>query len=801
MALELSLKIGADASEAKQALTDVESGIQRVEASAKKTQEPIGRMTQALGGQSEKVDAVVRSTSRLEQATLRMSDVDRRRLLELSGLAGGFDDLRDRTTKLESATLALNTSTLAHRQSLMLWGAAAAGAALVGAGLLKFFAEAVQAYDRQTGALNESRQAVGRFGSAWEDFLAGVGERIVPRGGTPGIIDLLTDSFRNLAPAMTEAIDVSFGLSQLKRNLAELDEGAGLLNILINGTGGPLNLPLTRQPGIFGRGGALAQPQMQWLGPTRPEDIRSGAVIGGPGRLTAGDILAIEWEIQQEITKRWQQLDEKAAREAEALTRFYATVSPGWSGVPGRLPGTAVVPEIPFDMRIAMGEFFPGIVGSQLGPSGWSGLPTLPGIQMPMPMMPNLPPFPFTNRFLGNLAPNLGGLLYGGNPLISGVGLAGNAAGSALVGGFSSSFASSFLGQALGGILPGLGGLVAPLLGKLFGPTEYEKRTRAEAAERQQIVSGVDMGQLQQMAAFTGRGDLLQQFMTVRGSAQPEYLKQLLGDLEDQTNRLTAAMQKYGISWEELGDKAQQSQIDQLAKELIQDFDVLVMAGADVNFVIEKMGDSVNEFLQAAIRTGSEVPAAMRFILQRMIDLGLLVDENGDAFMSLEETGVKFSKTMTQGFDAVVLAINRVARALGVDIPEAADKAADAMGKIPPPPEYDTGRPGRPDDGGEDDFPPTAASGGYLWNGKVYPYGGSFAGGGPVGDAFMIRAHSGEFVLNRAATQRIGVGALSALNRGQGTGTTTVILQLDGRRAAEVVVPHIPGVVKRYGLA
>ncbi len=217
--------------------------------------------------------------------------------------------------------------------------------------------------------------------------------------------------------------------------------------------------------------------------------------------------------------------------------------------------------------------------------------------------------------------------------MLSGAAFGGNAIGSGIVSGFSKDFAGSFGGQMLSGILPGLGGLavsgISALVSKLFGPTEYEQRVRAEAQGRREINAGVDLGDLRGMADFTGRGDLLSQFLNIRNTATPDVLKKLLGELEASTDKLTTAMQRYGISWEELGDRAQQSHLDQMAKTLIEDFEVLNLAGADTTLVITKMGDATNDFVQAALRTGSEVPAAMKPMLERMIEMGLLTDESG----------------------------------------------------------------------------------------------------------------------------------------------------------------------------
>jgi hypothetical protein len=214
-----------------------------------------------------------------------------------------------------------------------------------------------------------------------------------------------------------------------------------------------------------------------------------------------------------------------------------------------------------------------------------------------------------------------------------------------------------------------LGSLAGPALGwlydKLFGTTDYEKRVRANAEAVKQITTEAiaaagGMDKLRDRAALVGI-----QIDAAFASRDAKWIEQVLGNVEERTQRLTAAMEKYGISWEDLGERARQSKINQIAEDLILDFEVLMSAGADVNFIIERMGDSILEFVAMAARTGTEVPAAMRPMLQRMLDMGLLVDENGEAFGSLEESGIKFAETMTAGFDRIVDAINRIAAALG----------------------------------------------------------------------------------------------------------------------------------------
>ncbi len=53
----------------------------------------------------------------------------------------------------------------------------------------------------------------------------------------------------------------------------------------------------------------------------------------------------------------------------------------------------------------------------------------------------------------------------------------------------------------------------------------------------------------------------------------------------------------------------------------------------------------------------------------------------------------------------------------------------------------------------------------------------------------------GEIVINAAQQGRIASALVG------GGGTTTVILEADGRTLAELMVPHVPGALKRYRVA
>jgi hypothetical protein len=208
------------------------------------------------------------------------------------------------------------------------------------------------------------------------------------------------------------------------------------------------------------------------------------------------------------------------------------------------------------------------------------------------------------------------------------------------------------------------------------------------------------------------------------------------------------------------------------------------------------MGGSVQTFIDAALRTGSEVPAGMQPMIEKMIEMGLLTDENGQAFTSLEDTGLTFAKTMTEGFDSIVTAIGHLAKALGYDIPEAIDK-------IPKEVEIDInyterGKPGSGPGSGDNNPGGSSTddsgnqtqyhSGGYVWP--------RFHRGGEV--PAILQA--GEFVMSKSAVNRIGAGNLARLNRGGAGGNVSVFISgsyIDSERSARMVAEKVAKVYLR----
>ncbi len=215
--------------------------------------------------------------------------------------------------------------------------------------------------------------------------------------------------------------------------------------------------------------------------------------------------------------------------------------------------------------------------------------------------------------------------------------------------------------------------------------------------------------------------------------------------------RLPGLISKYGLSWEDAGNQAKQAHLDEIAQGLIQDFADLSKAGFDVTVITDKMSASINDYVHQATATGTEIPAAMKPLLQKMIDMGTLTDDAGNKLTDL--SGLSFATTLTQGFKDITDAINALTLALTGGM----GPALEAIGKtvvtphIKPVIDYPDGSEGSAS---------TAATGGYVGKTNVIPFavGGSvFAPSGT--DTVPAMLTPGEIVLN-AAQQKNVAGAV-----------------------------------------
>jgi hypothetical protein len=165
------------------------------------------------------------------------------------------------------------------------------------------------------------------------------------------------------------------------------------------------------------------------------------------------------------------------------------------------------------------------------------------------------------------------------------------------------------------------------------------------------------------------------------------------------------------------------------------------------------MAESVNAYVKTATKMGVEVPAAMKPMLQAMIDQGLLTDAAGNKIENLEDSGITFAQTMSEGFKSVVDEVKKLAEAITRSL-GGAISGLPTQKKISI--DFETGPVTIPGGNRERDF---AARGGLVTETGIQ----RFASGGRVlpflrrgTDTVPAMLTPGEIVLNEAQQQAVG---------------------------------------------
>lgn len=223
----------------------------------------------------------------------------------------------------------------------------------------------------------------------------------------------------------------------------------------------------------------------------------------------------------------------------------------------------------------------------------------------------------------------------------------------------------AMLGFQVGGpIGAGIGAIGGALLG-LFGKA---KKLREEMRKlRDSFVESMGgMDALKQKAAAAGVS--LDAMFKAKSAKQLEAaiagIKSKLDLWDEAHEKLQAAVEKYGFTIEELGPKFKQQALDEMAANLIQDFRLLTASGIDQVTVLNRMGPAFNEYVQTALRAGAALPEAMRPMIEQLIASGQLLDENGNAFTSVEQAGISFTETLTEGLTRLIDKIDALVAAL-----------------------------------------------------------------------------------------------------------------------------------------
>jgi tape measure domain-containing protein len=215
--------------------------------------------------------------------------------------------------------------------------------------------------------------------------------------------------------------------------------------------------------------------------------------------------------------------------------------------------------------------------------------------------------------------------------------------------------AGSFLGDKLGG-----------LVGKLFGGEEKKVNDLRDAFFQAQggFVA------LQQKLAGLSNQDLVKKIFDAktvdqfnRAVAEAQGLLNLQSVAQE---KVTAALDKYGIGLEKTGAQFAQGKLNEQAMAFFEEFELLTKgAGVSVSDAIAAMGEGgFTDFVNTARAAGATIPEAMRPMVEALIASGQLLDENGEAFGSAEEAGITFATTVEESMVKLVEQIERMVNAL-----------------------------------------------------------------------------------------------------------------------------------------
>jgi hypothetical protein len=173
---------------------------------------------------------------------------------------------------------------------------------------------------------------------------------------------------------------------------------------------------------------------------------------------------------------------------------------------------------------------------------------------------------------------------------------------------------------------------------------------------------------------------MIDKLLTMNGLTADQ--KKLLGDLA-KTGPDFAALEgvaaSYGIKLADLGPAFQQANISRTAHQIYDDFTNLKNAGADVDNVLKGMSPKMNTLLNDALKFGSTIPLAMKPMLDKMLEMGLLTDDGGKKLTDLSKFNFDDSKSpLDKSIDKLTLALDHLANILN-GLPGVAQTAAGGI--------------------------------------------------------------------------------------------------------------------------
>ncbi len=137
---------------------------------------------------------------------------------------------------------------------------------------------------------------------------------------------------------------------------------------------------------------------------------------------------------------------------------------------------------------------------------------------------------------------------------------------------------------------------------------------------------------------------------------QRELLEGMKGDVSWEAMEEAAA--RYNIELDKLGVKYHQLKSNDTFDQMFADWTMFSDMNADMDEIVAKMSDKVNEALARAKKFGLQVPEYMRPVLEAMLKAGKLTDEFGNVLTDLE--GINFSATIESSMERIAGILEKI---------------------------------------------------------------------------------------------------------------------------------------------
>jgi hypothetical protein len=271
-------------------------------------------------------------------------------------------------------------------------------------------------------------------------------------------------------------------------------------------------------------------------------------------------------------------------------------------------------------------------------------------------------------------------------------------------------------------------------------------------------------------------------------------MQDVMGQIGAKQDALNGAIGKYGLTLDDLGPKYQAFTVKTEMKSLLDDWNSLIGAGADENAVLTKMAGSWSGVAEEAMKYGTQLDPALQPILQKLSDMGLLLDDQKNkidlsklAFAAPDDS---LLTAATNTLDTIKGRINDFPKLINVNF------QADQTGDWPDPNNYDGSHSGPNGDGPPDRSGAPYARGGLVGrHGPLY-----FSRGGwvPRGtDIVPAMLTPGEIVINRDDARRVR----DLVVNGGSSRPQTILIQLDGKVIAKAAGKNLPDFLKVRGIS